>query len=128
MSYSKKKIISIIFNHSGLDLHIQNSETLRHFFICISVEQLASLCALVCKIGFLPPLQIPTVPCHVHVAEEGAVHVSVCGHGGGGECARGACPSSWPVGGTGRWALRGGCEARGTLPSESERGENNTII
>lgn len=66
------------------------------------------------------------MPCHVHAAEEGAVNVSVCGRGGGGVCARGAYPSSQPVGGTGHWAPRGGCEARGTQSSEPERGERNT--
>lgn len=52
------------------------------------------VCVYECEMGLLPPSQSPTVPCHVHVAEEGAVHASVCGHGGGGVCARGACPSS----------------------------------
>lgn len=63
------------------------------------------------------------MPCHVHVAEEGAARASACARGGGGVCARGACPSSQPVGGRGRWVPRGGCEAPGTLPSDPERKE-----
>lgn len=55
----------------------------------------------ICKIGFLPPSQNPTVPCRVRVAGEGAVRASVCGRGGGGVCARDVCPALQPVGGTG---------------------------
>lgn len=33
------------------------------------------------------------MPCPVHEAEEGAVRVSVCAHGGGGVCVRGVCPA-----------------------------------
>lgn len=69
----------------------------------------------------LPPLQSPTVPYHVHVAEEGAVRASACARGGGGVCAHGAYPSLQPAGGRGRWAPRGACGALGTLPSEPER-------
>lgn len=63
------------------------------------------------------------MPCRVHVAGEGAAHASVCERGGVGVCARGVSPASQPVGGTGRWALMGGCEGRGTLPSEQGREE-----
>ena len=69
------------------------------------------------------------MPCRVHVVEEGAEHVNACGRGGGGACARGVCPALQPVGGTGHWALRGGCEGRGTLPSEPRRrGERKTQL
>lgn len=68
------------------------------------------------------------MPCHVHVAEEGAARASACARGGGGVCARGACPSWQPVGGRGHWAPRGGCEAPGTLPSESERKEKGVLL
>lgn len=69
------------------------------------------------------------MPFHVHVAEEGAVHASVHGHGGGGVCEHGVCPPSLAVGGTGRWALRGECEAQGILPSEqNRRREEHTLI
>lgn len=80
------------------------------------------------KNSLLPPLPSPTVPCHVHAAEEGAVRASACARGGGGVCARGACPSWRPVGGRGRWAPRGGCEAPGTLPSEPERKEKHVLL
>lgn len=71
--------------------------------------------------ALLPPSQNPRVPCHAHVAEEGAVHVSEHGCGGGGACVRGVCPSSQPAWGRGRWAPMGGCEAQGNLPSESNK-------
>lgn len=66
------------------------------------------------------------MPCHVRAAAGGAVRASACGRGGGGECARGACPTWQPVVGTGHWAPRGGCEALGTLPSEPEERERET--
>ena len=61
------------------------------------------------------------MPCPVHEAGEGAVRVSVSGRGGGGVCARGVCPALPPVGGTGRWAQRGGCAGQGMLPSDTGR-------
>lgn len=61
------------------------------------------------------------MPFHVHVAEEGAAHASVHGRGGGGVCGHGASPPLRTVGGTGRWALRGGCEDQGILPSEPKQ-------
>lgn len=67
------------------------------------------------------------MPCRVRAAAEGAVRVSACGRGGGGECARGAYPTWQPVVGTGRWAPRGGCEALGTPPSERETHAQLTI-
>lgn len=79
------------------------------------------VCEFECTLGLLPPSQSPIAPCRVHVDGEGAVCASVCGHGGGGVCARGVFPASQPVGGTGRWAPRGGCEGRGTLPSDPGR-------
>lgn len=63
------------------------------------------------------------MPFHVHVAEEGAAHASVHGRGVGGVCERGVCPPSLKVGGRGRWALKEGCEVRGILPSEPQKGE-----
>lgn len=66
------------------------------------------------------------MPFHVRAAEEGAVHASVHGHGGGGVCEHGVCPPSLAVGGTGRWALRGECEARGILPSEPQQEKRGT--
>lgn len=76
----------------------------------------------------LPPLRRPTLPCHVHVAEEGAE--SVCGHDGGGVCVRGASRVSQLAGGTGHWAPRGECVGRGTLPSEPgmEGREPDTLL
>lgn len=70
------------------------------------------------NICLLPLFLGPTVPFHVHVAEEGAVHANVHGHGGVDVCEHGVFPPLLTVGGTGRWALRGGCEDRGILPSE----------
>lgn len=61
------------------------------------------------------------MPYPVREAGEGAVRASVCGRGGGGVCVRGVCPALPPVGGRGRWAQRGGCEGRGTLPSDRGR-------
>lgn len=61
------------------------------------------------------------MPFHVHVAEEGAVHASVHGHGGGGVCGHGVSPPLRTVGGTGHWALRGGCEDQGILTSEPKQ-------
>lgn len=69
------------------------------------------------RMCLLPLFLGPTLPFHVHVAEEGAVHASVHGHGGGGVCVHGVSPPLLTVGGTGRWALRGGCEDQGILPS-----------
>lgn len=63
------------------------------------------------------------MPCRVHVAGEGAERASVCEHGGGGVCVRGASPASQPAGDRGRWALREGCEGQGTLPSETRESE-----
>lgn len=81
------------------------------------------------KICLLPLFLGPIVPFHVHVAEEGAVHASVHGRGGG-VCEHGVCPPLLTVGGTGRWALRGGCEDQGILPSEpkQEKKGTNTFI
>lgn len=72
------------------------------------------------KKSLLPLFLVPTVPFHARVAEEGAAHVSVHGHGGGGVYEHGVCPPSLTVGGTGRWVLREGCEALGILPSETK--------
>lgn len=56
------------------------------------------------------------MPCHAHAVAGGAGCASE--HGGGGACARGACPSWQPEVGRGRWAPRGGCEAPGSPPSK----------
>lgn len=73
------------------------------------------------RISLLPLFLGPIVPIHVHVAEEGAVHANVHGHGGGGVCVHGVYPPLLTVGGTGRWALMGGCEDRGIRPSEPKQ-------
>lgn len=54
------------------------------------------------------------------------MRVNVHGHGGGGVCEHGGCPPLPTVGGTGRWAPRGGCEDRGILPSGQKQEKKNT--
>lgn len=63
------------------------------------------------------------MPCLVHEAA-GAARASVCGRDDEGACAHGACPALQPVVGIGRWALRGGCAAQDTLPSDVRTEEN----
>ena len=67
------------------------------------------------------------MPCPVHEAGEGAASVSVCGRGGEGACARGACPAWRPEAGTGRWAPREACEGQGTPPSDTGDRDTRTL-